>query len=256
MRSFYYFFSLILVGCQSQSDQILEIAVASNMQYAMKELAKTFSETTGIPCRYTLSSSGKLTTQIKQGAPWDIFIAADSWYPMQLHKEGYTIDSPRVYAFGKLVIWSNISEAGLGMDDLVDSQIRNIAVANPQTAPYGKSAIESLKRAGILPKVESKLIYGENISQTNQFILSASVQAGFTSQAVVMAPNMKGLGYWTWVADSLYTPIAQSMVLLNTGSKPKMSRKFQDFILSTEGQKILWKYGYSSGTEAVRKPLD
>ncbi|WP_103068842.1 molybdate ABC transporter substrate-binding protein [Aquimarina sediminis] len=238
--------SLIVVSCQQKQDHNLKIAVAANMQFAIKELAKKFTLQTGIKCDLIISSSGKLTAQIKEGAPFDIFISADMKYPTELYNAGFTAGKPKIYGYGKLVLWSMIDTLEPSIDILKNSKIRHIAIANPKTAPYGKATIETLKHYGIYESVKDKLVYGESISQTNQFIVSKSAGIGFTSKSVVLSPQIKEKGKWIAINETVHTSISQGVIILKSNVVRKNeAKKFYDFISSIAARKILRDFGYS-----------
>jgi molybdate transport system substrate-binding protein len=244
MRILFLISFLILVffcSCQANKRSGLVIATAANVQFAMDELIHTFTNETGIPCEMVLGSSGKLTAQIREGAPFDVFVSADVKYPEELYKKGLTTAAPDIYAYGKLVLWSLMDE----IPDLTGDQVRHIAIANPKTAPYGVAAIEALRYDGIYAQVRDKLVFGESISQTNQFIISKTAEVGFTAKSVVLSPEMKGVGHWKEVQEGTFTPIAQGVVLLNRKhSLHPDSRQFYQFLFSEKARIILEAYGY------------
>lgn len=224
----------------------ITIAVAANMQFAMQELTHNFTKETGIQCNLVISSSGKLTAQIKQGAPYDLFVSADMKYPDVLHKEGFALQKPKIYAYGKLVLWSLDKSIKPGLSVLKSSIVKHIACANPKTAPYGVATIQVLKHNKIYNSIKSKLVYGESISQTNQFIISKSAQIGFTAKSVVLSPEMKGKGQWIELNPSSYAPIAQGVVILKQDHvEEAAAKRFYNFLFSAEAKKILKSFGYS-----------
>ena len=182
---------LILFGCGSPSKQELIIAVASNTQFAMEEIASDFRDRTEINCELVVSSSGKLTAQIKEGAPFDLLVSADMKYPEELYLSGIS-NKPTIYAYGKLVIWSVSDDLQPSLQELTTGSVRHIAVANPDIAPYGATAVELLEKHGIYHEVKDKLVFGESISQTNQFILSGAAEIGFTAKSVVVSGPARG----------------------------------------------------------------
>ncbi len=238
---------LTLTSCkQQQESEKLNIAIAANMQFASEELLKKFTDQTNIACDLIISSSGKLTAQIKEGAPFDIFVSADMKYPNKLYTSGYTCKAPKIYAYGKLVLWSMIDSIHPSIDILKSLKIDHIAIANPKTAPYGTAAIEVLKQHGVYKDVKDKLVYGESISQTNQFIISKSAQIGFTSKSVVVSPKIKGKGNWVTIDESDHSSIAQGVVILkNNAENHHKAKAFYDFLCSQEAKIILENYGYS-----------
>ena len=193
------------------------------MQFAMEALVNIFEEETGIACEIIVSSSGKLTAQIKEGAPYHIFVSADMKYPEDLYKAGFSTAKPAVYAHGNLVMWSTSLDSTLSIESLQHKKIKHIAIANPQTAPYGAAALATLKYYKIYTAVKEKLVYGESISQTNQFIISSAAEVGFTAKSVVLSPRVKVKGQWVSVNSKAYTPIKQGIILIKTSDeiKPK-----------------------------------
>ncbi|MGB0525178.1 MAG: molybdate ABC transporter substrate-binding protein, partial [Flammeovirgaceae bacterium] len=196
-----------LLACSDASSTKLTIATAANMQYAMRELTQTFTAQTGIECELVISSSGKLSAQILADAPYDVFVSADLKYPTNLFEAGKTLTPPKVYAYGKLVLWSLHDEFEPNMDALQFSSIRKIAIANPRLAPYGKAALEALQHLQLYEQVQDKLVFGESIAQTNQFIASQAVDCGITAKSVVLSPKLKSVGKWIAVDPASYTPI-------------------------------------------------
>ena len=234
-------------ACAKKSNKnSIRIATAANMQFAMNELAEAFTQKTGIACELVFSSSGKLTAQIQEGAPYDVFVAADTKYPETLYEHQMTLHKPEIYAYGKLVLWSYDALPQPQLTDLTSAVVQHIALANPKTAPYGTAAIEVLKNKGIYEQVAGKLVYGESIAQTNQFIVSGAAEIGFTALAVVLSPAQRGNGSYTPIAENLYTPLAQAAVVLKHNlERTENAQKFYAYLFSPEAQKILKDFGYS-----------
>jgi len=240
------FFLLLFTSCEQKDNSKLTIATAANMQFAMHELTKTFTKDTGIVCESITSSSGKLTAQIKERAPYDVFVSADMKFPNELFQSGFTTKKPKVYAYGKLVIWTMNSQLKPDFESLTKKHIKHIAMANPKTAPYGIAAEEVLKNKGLYNKIQTKLVFGESVAQTNQFIVSYAAEIGFTAKSVVLSQNIKEKGKWKEVDKDLYTPIAQGVVILKKRRNYlKEAQKFEDFLFSVKGKEILNKFGYS-----------
>ncbi|WP_109853513.1 molybdate ABC transporter substrate-binding protein [Aquimarina sp. AU58] len=235
----------LITACQKNQEKKLTIAVAANMQFAMKELSKTFTNQTGIACDLIISSSGKLTAQIKEGAPFDVFVSADMKYPKELFDTGFTIKTPKIYGYGKLVMWSMIDTIDPSLEVLKSAKIHHIALANPKMAPYGLATIEVLKNHDLYENVKDKLVYGESILQTNQFIISKSAEIGFTSKSVVLSQEMSNKGKWIDLEDIDYSAIAQGVVILNQKNQGD-AEKFYNFLSSADARKILENFGYST----------
>ena len=246
-RFFFVGILTVLTACKTTEEhKTITIATAANMQFAMQELADTFTQKTGTSCDLVISSSGKLTAQIKEGAPYDIFVAANMKYPQEVYAAGQAKTAPKVYAYGKLVLWSLNENIRVDLETLESEAIHHIALANPKTAPYGTAAVSALTQLKIYDRIQNKLVFGESISQTNQFILSGAAELGFTAMSVVKAPSMKSRGVWISVADTLYDPIEQGVVLIehDATTKPEAAA-FYEYLFSEEAQKILQDFGYS-----------
>ena len=239
-------FSLHTCSDPIRKAQTITIATAANMHFAMKALTEEFTEKTGIPCNLVVSSSGKLTAQIKEGAPFDLFVAANMKYPEEIFKSGLAEGPPQIYAHGKLVLWTVLDDVRPAIPTLADPSIQHIAVANPVTAPYGIAAMESLRHYGLLDRLEDKLVYGESIAQTNQFIASKSAELGFTALSVVLAPSLKGKGSWEEIDGSTYAPIKQGVIQIKqSASRRRRSKVFLDYLFSHEAQVTLETFGYT-----------
>jgi molybdate transport system substrate-binding protein len=214
----------------------------------MKDLKAEFEKETGIKTNVIIGSSGQLAAQIQQGAPYDIFISADMKYPKVLYNNGKAVKFPKVYAYGSLVIWT--MKKGISFEDdyreLLKGDIQKIALANPRTAPYGVATVEALKYFKIYNRVTNKLVYGESISPTNQYIVSKAADVGFTAKSVVLSPAMLGKGTWKEIPPQAYHLIKQGCVILSYGFNHhrKEAQSFYEFLFSGEAMNILEKYGY------------
>lgn len=245
-----YFFVLCLlfsacVGRKTSSP--LRIATAANMQFVMEALAQQFEEKYGIECDLVVSSSGKLTAQIQAGAPFDLFISANMIYPEAIYQSGLAKAAPKVYAYGKLVLWTMLEEIEPSIAILSDAKIKHIALPNPKTAPYGMASEQVLRKMGVLASLSPKLVYGESIAQSNQFIITQSVAIGFTAMSVVQSPSMRNKGRWIAIDRNWHTPIEQGIVLLK--SEPSQSEKaklFYQFLFSKAARKLLNDFGYTT----------
>ncbi|WP_229203921.1 molybdate ABC transporter substrate-binding protein [Dyadobacter alkalitolerans] len=224
------------------------VATAANVQYVMKEIKAEFEKETGKKIDIIVGSSGKLTTQIREGAPFDVFVSADTKYPEEIFKNGGSTEKPKVYALGSLVLWSkNIPKAELNIDILADDKIKKIAIPNPETAPYGEAAIQVLKSNSIFGKIEKKLVFGESIAQTAQYTTSGNVEAGFNALSIVLSPEMKDQGHYIILDSTDYSPIEQAAILLNhskNSPKKETSEQFYKFLYSPKAKAIFKKYGY------------
>ncbi len=241
--------AILLYACQSnnQDTGTLTIATAANMAYAIEPITAAFTQSTGILCKTVVGSSGKLTAQIKAGAPYHVLVSADMQYPFALYQSGHATSPPIPYAYGQLVLWSMVEGTPVEITDLTQTQIKHIAIANPKTAPYGKAALEALTQMGLAQQVDKKLVYGESIAQTNQFIRSKAVEVGFTSKSAVLAASNQGYGAWATIADTLYTPITQGLVVLAACKGTPIENhaiQFISFMQTAQARDILQQSGY------------
>ena len=223
---------------------ILVIATAANTQFAMQQITADFTADTGIETELVISSSGKHTAQILAGAPYDLFISADMRYPGKLFDKNLTTGPPKIYALGQLVLWTLDTTSILDIDHLEDVTASHIAIPNPETAPYGRAAKEALQTLGLWQTLKPQFVYGESVAQTNQYIISGATTAGFTAMSVVLAPENEIIGKWLPVADSLYSPIAQGVVILKRSSKPEQAENFYQYLLSEKSMTTLRSFGY------------
>lgn len=239
------FLLFFLSNCQQNETTQLRIATAANVQFAMEDLIVEFTKQTGITCTMITSSSGKLTAQIQQAAPYDVFVSADRKYPMELYQSKKTLTEPKVYALGGLVLWTRNEKMIPNLSVLENKSTKHIAIANPQIAPYGQAAIQVLKHYQKYKTVKDKLVFGESIAQTNQFIISQAADFGFTAKSVVLSSKMKGVGNWIELDTSSYQAIEQAAVVIDRKEKTKPEAKqFFDFLFSEKAKIILKQYGY------------
>ncbi len=242
----------VIAGCllfvSTLSAGTITIAVAANVSYAIADLKKAFHvlhpET---EVKVILGSSGKLTAQIKNAAPYQLFMSANMKYPEALYEDSKTADKPQVYAEGTLALFSvKAHDFSKGLALLREKNIKRIAVANPKTAPYGIAAAEALKNAKIYEAVKNKFIYGESVSQTVSYAVTAA-DIGIIAKSALYSKHMqkyKENVNWKEVNPKLYAPIAQGMVILKSAASNREVKAFYDFILSAEARQILQRYGY------------
>ncbi len=233
---------LAIVHSQSLAGEIL-VAAASNFSGALTTLSEHFEENTSHKVTLIFGSTGKHYAQIKNGAPFDAFFAADIHRPELLEKEDLVLPGSRfTYALGKVVLWSPKK----GFVDskarvLNRAEFRHLAIANPNLAPYGKAAQEVLEARGLWKSLRDRLVRGENIGQAFQFIKSGNAELGFVAYAQVKRPNQRIEGSFWDVPQALYTPIEQQAVLLVDS---EVARAFMLFVRSDEALKIIREYGY------------
>lgn len=242
---------LLITGLLSLSSLYagsINIAVAANVSYAIEDLKKQFNILyPDTEVKVTLGSSGKLTAQIMNGAPYDLFMSANMKYPNALYDKDYAVTRPLVYAQGSLAMLSSNQRSFTKGINLIDSLlIKKIAIANPKTAPYGKATVEAMKNAKLHKKVEKKLLYAESISQTVSYAVMAA-DIGFIAKSSLFSPKMskyKKNVHWKEVDPKLYTPINQGIVLLKNGESKHEASAFYSFILSKKAKKVFNEFGY------------
>jgi molybdate transport system substrate-binding protein len=247
MKRFFLPVLFLLSGCSKPSDKII-VATAANVQYVMKELKKEFEKESGKEIEIVVSSSGKLTSQIREGAPFDVFVSADTRYPEEIFKNGGSDEKPKVYAYGTLALWSlTIPQNELSLAVLASDKVKKISVPNPKLAPYGEAAEQVLQKENLLGALKSKIVYGESITQAAQYVTTGAAEAGFNALSIILAPEMKGKGHYTILDSSSYKPLAQAALLLrhsDNSPKKETSRQFYNFLYSQKAKAIFKRYGY------------
>ena len=243
--------AILSMGCYVRA-QSVKVAAAADLKFAMTELASQFEKQSGAKLDVTYGSSGNFLTQIQNGAPFDLFFSADSEYPKKLEAAGLAEPGTlREYAVGHIVIWtprdSGIDAAKAGWQSLLDQRVKKIAIANPDHAPYGRAAMAALKKAGIYEQVKGKLVYGENISQTAEFVQSGNAQTGIIALSLAVSPAMKNGNKWEISADS-YPPIKQTAIILRASKNKDAARRFLDFVSGPQGREILQRFGFTVPT--------
>ena len=227
----------------------LRVAIAANLVYVMDDLKAVFVKShPELKIDIISGSSGKLTEQIINGAPYDVFMSADMDYPKKLKEAGLCADDPVKYAQGRLIIFS---AAGISLENgilaLKSDKVKKVALANPKTAPYGKAAIEALTHAGILDNAVPEIVNAPSVAEVIALVQNGA-DAGFTALSVLNSTAVKNMDpgsyHWVEVNDKLYSPLDQGMVILKNGGNRPDAALFYDFILSDEARKIFVRYGY------------
>jgi len=228
----------------------ITVAAAADLSPAMQELVRAYEKQSGVKVKLSFGASGALTQQIENGAPFDVFFSADMDYPRQLISHGDAEGASLYrYAVGRLVLWtpadSRLDVEHKGLNVLTDPQVKKIAVANPQHAPYGRAAVAALKHVGLYDQVSDRLVLGENVSQAAQFVESGNAQAGFVALAFAAAPAMQGKGkYWQIPAEA-YPALDQGVVVLSRSRHKKEGVAFVEYIKTKASTSVLQKYGFA-----------
>jgi molybdate transport system substrate-binding protein len=226
----------------------INVAAASDLSFAMKELAANYEKQTGTAVKVTLGSSGNFFTQIQNGAPFDLFFAADIDYPKKLEAAG--LGEPGTlyqYATGKIVLWvpaDSKLDVNKGLSLLTDPSVRKIAIANPKHAPYGRAAVAAMTKQGIYEKITDKLVFGENISQTAQFVESGNADTGIIALSLALAPALAGKGKYFEIPQDLYPPLDQGAIVIKASQKKEQAKQFLAFLKTPESVALLQRYGF------------
>jgi len=231
----------------SVSAQTIKVAAAANLRYVLEEIKTQYiKENPKAKVDISYGASGNLVQQILNGASFDFFMAADKEFPMKLKEKGAAIGAVQTYAYGKLVMWSSTENVSQGVAVLSSPTVKKIAIANPETAPYGERSVEYLKKIGVYNNLKSKIVFAENISQAAQFAFTGNAEIGFTAMSLVLAPDMKEAGKYYEIPANYYTPIEQACVLLKTFTYNPQAGKFMKFVIDPKLKGIWEKWGYKT----------
>lgn len=236
--------SILAIGPVLADD--VQVAVAANFNAPIEEIGKAFNKATGHQLKVSTGSSGKFYAQIKNGAPFQVFLSADEEKPALLEKDGLAVQGSRfTYAIGKLVLWSaDPAVVDAKGQILMKNQFNKLAIANPKTAPYGEAAMETLGALKIKSLLEPKLVMGENIGQTYQFVATGNAEIGFVALSQVTRENKITSGSAWVVPEKLYSPIKQDAVLLVNGKDSPAARLLMTFLRSEDTLNVIKSYGY------------
>jgi molybdate transport system substrate-binding protein len=239
-----YLLSFALLAGQAEAE-VVKIAVAANFTDATRELAPLFEQATGHTTKISFGSTGKLYAQIEHGAPFELFLAADTQRPIKAEKEGLAVTGTRfIYAKGKLVLWSAKPGAFTeGAGYLKNGDFKHIALANPKTAPYGLAAEQVMQHIGALDRLRPKLVKGDSIAQTFQFAATGNADAGFIALAQIKGWDGEAGTLWE-IPHSYYAPIEQAAVLLEKGKENPAASAFLAFLKGDAAREIIQRYGY------------
>jgi molybdate transport system substrate-binding protein len=224
----------------------IHVAVAANFTGPMEQLKPLFEKATGHKLIIAYGTVGKFYAQIKNGAPFEIFISADDATPIRLEKEGFAIPESRfTYAIGKLVLWSSkrgfVDERG---DVLKRAEFKHLAIANPKMGVYGAAAMEVMKKLGVADQLQARFVIGENITQTYQFAATGNAELGFVALSQIYKDGKYASGSYWLVPTNLYPQIKQDAVLLTHGKDNPAAKAFLTFLKGTEARKVIRSYGY------------
>lgn len=243
---------LLLLTATAHAGKIT-IAAASDLKFAMDEIITTFRQAhSNDEVEVIYGSSGKFSTQIQQGAPYDLYFSADIGFPRELARAGLAASEVKPYAFGRIVLWSASMDARkMTLASLTNAKIAHIAIANPKHAPYGKRAEEALQASGLLDKIGPKLVYGENIAHTAHFVQTGNAQVGIIALALAINPELarKG-GYWL-IPDNLHEPLEQGFIITKRAEGNALAKQFADHMDSKAARAVMTRYGFALPGEAA-----
>ena len=225
------------------------MAAAADLQTALPAIAAQFEKDTGHHVALTFGSSGNFSTQIENGAPFDVFMSADSDYPKRLEQAGLAErGSLYEYATGRLVLWTR-NDSGIdvtrGLAALADARVRRIAIANPTHAPYGRAAVAAIRHESLYDRVQSKFVLGENISQTAQFAQSGNADVGLIALSLALSPTLKESGSYAEVPSVFYPPIEQAAVVIASSKHKALASLFLALLKQPQAKAILQSYGFA-----------
>jgi len=239
---------LTLISCSAFA-QPVRVAVAANAQFVLKKLADDFRKRTGVTVEVISGASGKLTAQIKNGAPYDIFLSADMDFAQSVYTDGFALNQPKVYALGSLIVCSSTGAEVKNWKAYISGKTSGkIAIANPKLAPYGKAAEEALNHYGLYQAAADRLVFAESISQVNTYVLKGAVNIGFTTQSLVYELDPSQQFQWQKVDPSAYAPIRQGAVMLKYSKNKNFvnNKRFFDYLFSAGAKAIFRKFGYTT----------
>lgn len=244
--------SLLALGCKAKPAAPLRVAAAADLAHAFDEIKPAFAAENPGEMTLSIGASGLLAKQIAEGAPFDLFLAANTGYPDQVVKAGVCDGSTEhVYARGRLVIWVKGTDgAGLTLASLKDARFAHIAIANPEHAPYGAAARDALTRAGSWSTLSDHLVYGENVQQTLELAKTGNADVAIVGLSLALAQKT---GSFALVDEAAYAPIDQALVVCTHGGNTGAGRKLADFLAAPAGRAILRKYGFLLPGEALAK---
>lgn len=237
--------ALLLISQTNHAGTTL-VAVASNFTKPMNEIAAEFEKSTGHTAQLSFGSSGKFVSQIENGAPFEVFLAADDKKSSILEQAGFAVPKSHfTYALGKLVLWSSVENYVDAKGEILNKgNFQHIALADPKLAPYGEASLEVLKSKKLLDKLQPLFVLGENISQTHQFISTGNAELGFVAFSQVGENGKITRGSGWIVPKNLYAPIKQDAVLLTLGAENPAAKALLDYLKSVPAKTIIQKYGY------------
>jgi molybdate transport system substrate-binding protein len=240
--------TLLLTTCLHAGQ--ITVAAAADLKFALDELTAEFhTNQPGISVKVTYGSSGSFFTQLQNQAPFDLFFSADVAYPRKLAAAGLALDTNVfLYAVGRIVVWvpkaSPVDVEKLGIQSLLAPSVQKIAIANPKHAPYGVAAMAAMKSLGVYDQAEPKLVFGENVAQTVQFVESGAADIGVIALSLAVAPQMRDSGRYWEIPLNAYPKMEQGGIIMNWTKEAEAARAFRDFVMGERGRNVLKRNGF------------
>lgn len=253
MRRFLVILFGIVVLCMHSISfaQTLQIAAASDLKFALDAVVNAFESEHNSAQNPKISiiygSSGKLHTQIMQGAPYDLFFSADVAYPNALKKQGVVVGEVMPYGVGRIVVWrlkSVTDTQPITLQSLTEASVKHIAIANPAHAPYGKRATEALMHLGIMEHIKSKLVFGENIAQATQFVQTGNAEIGIIALSLALSPTLADIGEYYLIPGTYHSALIQALVITKRAENNQIAKDFVAYLGSDVARKIFLRYGF------------
>jgi molybdate transport system substrate-binding protein len=237
--------SVWLLMAPGANAEEVQVAVAANFVPTFKEIAAEFEKGSKHTVQISAGSSGKFYAQIKNGAPFEVFLSADDERPKLLEEEGLGVKGSRfTYAVGRLVLWSQDPALVTGEGTLKTATFKHVAIANPKTAPYGAAAMQAMMKLGVWESLQPRIVMGENLGQTSGFLESGNAELGFLALSQVLDDKLKGKGSRWDVPENLHEPIRQDAVLLTKGQNNPAAKALMEFLHSPQARAVIERYGY------------
>lgn len=235
----------LVTGWTAHAESSLTIAAAADLRFALDDILSHYrAQHPDARIEVIYGSSGKMTTQILNGAPYDIFFSADIAFPERLYREGFAVTEPNVYAIGRIVIWSRRQDASnMTLKDLLQPAIRRIAIAQPTHAPYGLRAQEALQSTGIWDEIQPKLVFAENIAHAAQMARSEAADVGIIALSLARFPALAEHGY-SLIDDTLHNPLTQGFVITRHGRNNPLADDFAQFMREEKARTIMRQFGF------------
>jgi molybdate transport system substrate-binding protein len=241
-------FAVALIGGPGAQSAELSIAAASDLVFCLEEINRAFGKAhPEIALKFTTGASGSIFAQISNGAPFDVFLSADARYPRELIEASLAEkESLTIYAIGHLVVWTAKEEIDIssGIASLASGAIRKVAIANPEHAPYGRAAKAALEHYDLWDALKDKLVFGENVAQTAQFVETGNADAGIVAMSIVLAPALRSTGNWMGIPEHAYPRLEQGVVITKTGALNPASAIYVEFLGSAEARNIFDRSGF------------